>query len=104
MVENGRHVPHFQGCKASRHRRDRKHKGRSYITPLPTAEPEATGENAPTGVRIFLWVKDVNALYEDVLKQGAEITMPIETRPYRIRDFAIRDPNGVVLVFGQEWD
>ena len=62
------------------------------------------GENAPTGVRIFFWVKDVNALYEDVLKQGAEITMPIETRPYRIRDFAIRDPNGVVLVFGQDWD
>ena len=57
----------------------------------------------PTGVRIFFWVKDVNTLYEDVMKQGAEITMPIETRWYKIRDFAIRDPNGVVLVFGQDW-
>jgi hypothetical protein len=28
---------------------------------------------------------------------------PIETRPYEIRDFSIRDPNGVILVFGQDW-
>jgi predicted enzyme related to lactoylglutathione lyase len=61
------------------------------------------GEKPPTGVRIFFWVKDVNALYDDVKKQGAEITIPIETRPYKIRDFAIRDPNGLVLVFGQDW-
>jgi predicted enzyme related to lactoylglutathione lyase len=61
------------------------------------------GEQAPTGVRIFFWVKDVNGLYEDVIKQGADIAIPIETRPYKIRDFAIRDPNDVLLVFGQDW-
>src|SRR2546425_8072644 len=33
----------------------------------------AKGEDAPTGVRIFFWVKDVNALYEEVLNQGAAI-------------------------------
>ncbi|MBI3411604.1 MAG: VOC family protein [Planctomycetes bacterium] len=64
----------------------------------------AKGEHAPTGVRIFFWVKDVNALYEEVVKRGAAIAVPIETRPYRIRDFSIRDPNGVVIVFGQDWD
>ena len=26
------------------------------------------GERAPTGVRIFFWVKDVNALHEEVIK------------------------------------
>jgi hypothetical protein len=30
--------------------------------------------------------------------------VPIGTRPYRIRDFCIEDPNGVTLVFGQDWD
>lgn len=64
----------------------------------------AKGERAPTGVRIFFWVKDVNALHADIVRQGAEIAIPIETRPYKIRDFAIRDPNGVLLVFGQDWD
>ena len=62
------------------------------------------GDHAPTGVRIFFWVKDVNALYDEVIERGAAIAVPIETRPYRIRDFSIRDPNGVEVVFGQDWD
>ena len=64
----------------------------------------AKGERAPTGVRIFFWVRDVNALYEDVIRQGGAIDVPIGTRPYRVRDFSIRDPNGVVVVCGQDWD
>ena len=64
----------------------------------------AKGEQAPTGVRIFFWVKDVNALYADVISRGATIAVPIETRPYRVRDFSISDPNGVMVVFGQDWD
>lgn len=64
----------------------------------------AKGEHAPTGVRIFFWVKDVNALYADVTRRGAAIAVPIGTRPYHVRDFSIRDPNGVELVFGQDWD
>ena len=64
----------------------------------------APGEHAPTGVRIFFWVKDVNALYEEVVQRGAAIAVPIGTRPYRVRDFAIRDPNGVMVVCGQDWD
>jgi len=31
----------------------------------------AKGALVPTGVRIFFWVKDVNALYEEVIKRGA---------------------------------
>jgi catechol 2,3-dioxygenase-like lactoylglutathione lyase family enzyme len=64
----------------------------------------AGGERAPTGVRIFFWVKHVDALYEDVRRRGAEIAIPLETRPYKIRDFSLHDPNGVLLVFGQDWD
>ena len=64
----------------------------------------AKGEHAPTGVRIFFWVKDVNALYAEVVGRGAIIAVPIGTRPYRVRDFSIRDPNGVEVVFGQDWD
>jgi predicted enzyme related to lactoylglutathione lyase len=64
----------------------------------------AKGEHPPTGVRIFFWVKNVNALYEEVIERGAVIAAPIETRPYRVRDFSIRDPNGVVVVLGQDWD
>ena len=64
----------------------------------------AQGERSPTGVRLFFWVKDVNALYEDVVRRGIAIDVPIGTRPYGIRDFSIRDPNGVMVVLGQDWD
>ena len=64
----------------------------------------AQGEHAPAGVRIFFWVKDVDALYDEVTKRGAVIDVPIQTRAYGIRDFAVRDPNGVMVVFGQDWD
>jgi catechol 2,3-dioxygenase-like lactoylglutathione lyase family enzyme len=64
----------------------------------------AKGELAPTGVRIFFWVKDVNALYEEFIGRSVAIEVPIETRHYGVRDFSVRDPNGVVVVFGQDWD
>jgi catechol 2,3-dioxygenase-like lactoylglutathione lyase family enzyme len=64
----------------------------------------AQGAHAPTGVRIFFWVKDVNTLYEEVVRRGAVIAVQLGTRPYRVRDFAIRDPNGVMVVCGQDWD
>lgn len=64
----------------------------------------ARGEGSPSGVRIFFWVKDVNAFYDQVAGKGVSIAVPIETRSYGIRDFSIRDPNGVELVFGQDWD
>ena len=49
-------------------------------------------------------MKDVNALHAELVAAGAEIETPIGTRPYGIRDFTLRDPNGVLLVFGQDWD
>ena len=64
----------------------------------------AKGEDAPTGVRIFFWVKDVNALHDEVLRRGASIAVPIQTRPYGIRDFSMHDPNGLMVVLGQDWD
>lgn len=64
----------------------------------------AKGERGPTGVRIFFWVKDVDAVYTEVTERGAAIAMPIGTRPYHVRDFSIRDPNDVEVVFGQDWD
>lgn len=64
----------------------------------------AKGENSPTGARVFFWVKDVNALYEQVIQRGGSIAVPIGTRPYGVRDFSIRDPNGIEVVCGQDSD
>ena len=60
----------------------------------PAAEPEQYYQGAP---RLFV----ADGLYDDLRERAAEIVEPIATRPHGIRDFSIRDPNGVVLVFGQ---
>jgi uncharacterized glyoxalase superfamily protein PhnB len=44
----------------------------------------------------------VDALYEQVIKRGASVAVPIGTRSYGVRDFALRDPNGIEVVFGQD--
>ena len=62
------------------------------------------GKAPPVGVRIYFWVKEVDRVYGEVVARGARVTTELGTRPYRIRDFAIEDPNGVTLVFGQVWD
>jgi predicted enzyme related to lactoylglutathione lyase len=62
------------------------------------------GARVPEGVRLFFWVRDVNALHEQIVGRGIHVDVPIGTREYGIRDFSIRDPNGVIVVLGQDWD
>ena len=60
------------------------------------------GNTAPTGVSLFLWVRDVDTCYREVAGRGAQVIVEPADRPYGLRDFSIRDPNGVSVVFGQD--
>jgi catechol 2,3-dioxygenase-like lactoylglutathione lyase family enzyme len=62
----------------------------------------ARAERAPTGVHLFQWVRDVDAYHDEVVARGAEVTVELADRPYEIRDFTVRDPNGIDVVFGQD--
>jgi catechol 2,3-dioxygenase-like lactoylglutathione lyase family enzyme len=57
---------------------------------------------SPSGVHLFQWVRDVDACYREVRERGAEITAEPGDRPYGVRDFSIRDPNGISIIFGQD--
>jgi uncharacterized glyoxalase superfamily protein PhnB len=54
---------------------------------------------APSHVCIFC--KGIDALYAQLAARGATIVVPIDDRPYGMRDFAVTDPDGHRLVFGQ---
>jgi len=43
-------------------------------------------------------------LYQGYSRAGAKITREPHVQPYGIRDFHVRDPNGLVLIFGQDVD
>ena len=53
-------------------------------------------------MHLFQWVRDVDAYHREIVGRGAEVIEEPADRPYDIRDFTIRDPNGVSIVFGQE--
>jgi len=58
----------------------------------------------PAGVHLFQWVRDVDAYHREIRDRGAEVLEEPTNRPYRIRERTVRDPNGIVVVFGQEID
>lgn len=60
------------------------------------------GERSPAGVHLFQWVKNVDALHAEVKSRRAAVTCEPVDRPYGIRDFSVLDPNGVLVVFGQD--
>jgi len=49
---------------------------------------------------LFIEVEGVDAL-NDRLKASAKVVMPIETKFYGMREFAIEDPDGYVITFAE---
>jgi catechol 2,3-dioxygenase-like lactoylglutathione lyase family enzyme len=60
------------------------------------------GERNPAGVHLFQWIRDVDAYYKEILERGADITAAPGDRPYGIREFNVRDPDGISIIFGQD--
>ena len=49
----------------------------------------------------YIYVKDVDLLYEEYQALGVTIQRPIEDTHYGCRDFDVMDPDGYLLAFGQ---
>jgi uncharacterized glyoxalase superfamily protein PhnB len=49
----------------------------------------------------FFWVEGVTALFDEIHARGATIVYPPTVQPYGMKEFAVRDPAGYVLGFGQ---
>ena len=60
------------------------------------------GSGRPAGLHLFQWVVDVDAYCREIEERGVEWVVAPGDRDYHIRDFTVRDPNGVELVFGQD--
>lgn len=53
----------------------------------------------PAGVKVAIEVDDLDALYARVPQGDVEIVEPVGERPWGHRNFEIRDPSGLHLVF-----
>ena len=61
-------------------------------------------EGSPRGVHLFQWVKDIDAYYQEIVGRGAPVAGEPADQPYGLREFGVRDLNGVGIVFGQDID
>ena len=53
------------------------------------------------GTDAYIFVTNVQALYEEFLEKGVEITEGPTKRPYNCVEITVKDCNGFQLVFGQ---
>ena len=59
-------------------------------------------EGSPRGIHLFQWVKDIDGYYTEIVGRGAEVAARPADQPYGVREFSLRDINGVGIVFGQD--
>jgi uncharacterized glyoxalase superfamily protein PhnB len=50
---------------------------------------------------ICIFCRGVDALHDNLVARGANISREMVTHPYGMRDFIVTDPDGHQLVFGQ---
>ena len=56
----------------------------------------------PGNGEIAVFVKDVDALHEELIARGAKGLKPPQNYAYGMRDFDVADPDGSQLTFGME--
>ena len=69
-------------------------------------------EDSEKGVRTnqgawdaYFWVKDAGTLFQEFKTNGVQVHYPPEVKEaYGCYEFAIKDPDGYILAFGQEID
>ena len=53
----------------------------------------------------YVWINDADALYAEFRENGALIEYePCIRRDYDMKEFAVRDPDGHVIAFGQHYE
>ncbi len=69
-------------------------RGKSHLK--ITSEPEGS-DAAEQGVWMSIWVEDVDAIYQNCLAQGLEVTWPPTDEPWGVREMHVRHPDGHVF-------
>ncbi len=53
---------------------------------------------------VYIFVREIDALYDELRGQGVQMFSPPENQPYGVREFEMSDLNGHFLVFGEVVD
>jgi uncharacterized glyoxalase superfamily protein PhnB len=76
-----------------------------HIIMLSLAEGSRGGSirsHTREAIDAYLWVDDVDALYNELQQSAADIIMPPTLRIYAMKEIEVRDFDGYVLRVGQD--
>lgn len=62
---------------------------------------DPSAPTAPRWTSLRLMTGDVDALHDQLRDRGVTIVHPLGDRPYGLREFVVRDPNGLDIRFSQ---
>lgn len=70
------------------------------------SDDEASLQAAASHISVYLWVKGLDALYAQLQPKlekldAARVRAPFD-QPYGMREFHVKDPDGCLLLFGEE--
>jgi DNA-binding transcriptional MerR regulator/catechol 2,3-dioxygenase-like lactoylglutathione lyase family enzyme len=63
-----------------------------------------SGDGLPPPQSAYVYVEDPDALCDEYRQAGADIVDPVAARPYGMRDFVVRDPDGHRFTLGRGED
>ena len=63
---------------------------------------QVTSYKGTLGTCVYVYVDDVNALYDELVAKGVPNLDPVQDQPWKMREFAVTDPDNNTLRFGQE--
>jgi catechol 2,3-dioxygenase-like lactoylglutathione lyase family enzyme/GNAT superfamily N-acetyltransferase len=72
--------------------------GDGHVELFLNLDPTLAARSA--GHQVFFHVDDLDGLYERQRAAGATIASPLERKPWGIREYTVRDPDGYLLRFG----
>ncbi len=58
-------------------------------------------ERADKGVWMSIWVEDVDAVHNECIAQGLDVTFPPMDMPWNVREMHVRHPDGHVFRIGR---
>lgn len=68
-------------------------------------DPSAVRPNAADGAGwdAYVWVSDVEALFRELKAKDVRVVYEPSVTFYDVKEFAVADPDGYVIAFGQDW-
>ena len=72
-----------------------------HLKCAPKLQAERVHRKSGEHLDAFLAVSGLGELHQELVGRGANITRPIEQRPWGARDFYVEDPDGYILCFSE---